>query len=128
MHDDRASSCESYFVTYWWVLAALSAIGTVTVALLYFEHVSGTQLVDWCSAICAMFGLLIGALLIVLTRSLRGWPEDDGTTAHLRQLETRVDMLEEAQAPRARTCSCSTVSNRRASRKTETGHFRISPL
>jgi predicted anti-sigma-YlaC factor YlaD len=100
MHNERASSFwEHYFTTYWWVFAALATIGIVSTGILYFEHVAGRHIVDWCSAICAMLGGLVGALLIVLTHSQLG-TRNDGTPSaqHLRQVEARLQILESQDA------------------------------
>jgi hypothetical protein len=101
MHNEQSSaSWELYFTTYWWVFAALATIGIVSTGILYFEHVAGRHIVDWCSAICAMLGALIGALQIVLTHSQLGKRNDgNATTAqHLGQVEARLRILESQDA------------------------------
>jgi len=100
VNDTRASSWERYFVTYWWVFAALGTIAVVMTGLLYLEQDTGKRLIDWCTFTCAMFGGLIGALLIVLTYSYQRKQEEEGrSTTHLSQLETRVHILEGADEP-----------------------------
>jgi hypothetical protein len=96
MHNERSSlSWEHYFTAYWWAFAALATIGIASTGILYFEHVAGRHIVDWCSVICVMLGGLIGALLIVLTHSQLGKRKDDGSTAqHLSQVEARLRILE----------------------------------
>jgi hypothetical protein len=95
-NEQQLAFWEDYFTTYWWIFAALCAMGIGAVGILYFEHVSGRQLLEWCSTTCAMLGVLIVALLFALTRSqLRKRYADNATMHHLAHIERRLQMLEE---------------------------------
>jgi hypothetical protein len=95
-NEHAAAFWEVYFVNYWWVFTALCAIGIVAVGILYFEYVTGSQLVEWCSATCAMLGVLVAALLITLTRSqLIKRNADKAIAHHVNHIERRLQMLEE---------------------------------
>lgn len=95
-NEQQIAFSEDYLTTYWWIFAALCAMGIGAVGIMYFEHVSGRQLVEWCSTSCAMLGVLIAALLFALTRAqLRTRHVENATAHHLAHVERRLQMLEE---------------------------------
>jgi hypothetical protein len=103
MVDDRKSPQMAsthwnlYFVSFWWVFAAAATIGIILVTGLYYELATGIHLVEWCSTTCAMIGVLVVALWIMLAHWLHGDRERIATTTQeLNDLKTRLRFLEEA--------------------------------
>lgn len=102
MVDDRKSPqiastyWDLYFAPLWWVFAAAATIGIILIAGLYYEHVTGMHLVDWCSTTCAMIGGLVLVLLIMVAHLRDGDRENiDITKRELNALEARLQLLEE---------------------------------